>query len=96
MIELHNISRYEKTENTSYEVPYCYSSTWFKLYEDVFRYTPEICQIKHNNIIIGIFYFVIIKSFIFGNRIISMPISDEGGVILYDEQSLSRELKKKL
>lgn len=96
MIELIKSANSRSEYNGERTFPYCYSSAWCKLYKNVFKYDLKHYCIKKDDVFIGEFSYVIIKSFIFGSRIVSMPLSDEGGIVLKKNLLLSEEDTKHL
>lgn len=76
--------------------PYCYSSVWYDLYRRVFNYNLKKYIIIDGKDIIGEFGYVLLKSKMFGNRIISMPFSDEGGIHLFAYSGLDSSSKREI
>ncbi|MCD4779800.1 MAG: GNAT family N-acetyltransferase [Candidatus Omnitrophica bacterium] len=96
MINIIEINRSDFETSCPKDVPYCYSPVWLDVYANVFCYRPKYYHIMNDRSVIGVFSFVCIKSMLFGNRIVSMPLSDEGGVVLFDPSSISLEFKQEI
>ncbi|MCH7604803.1 GNAT family N-acetyltransferase [Patescibacteria group bacterium] len=66
-----------------------YLSEWGKLLQTVFGYPLVYLEYKQ-----GVFPLVHVKSFLFGNRLISLPFADYGGPCAADENSLEELIGK--
>ena len=76
--------------------PYCYSRSWYDTCKNIFYYKVNRYSIKDDSDLIGEFSYVVIRSHIFGNRIISMPFSDDGGIFLRDEIKIDDNKKREI
>lgn len=76
--------------------PYCCSREWYQLYRDTFHYNLKRFFVEKDNKQIGEVSYVIVKSRFFGNRIISLPFSDEGGIYLVNYFEVSEDEKKEI
>ena len=86
--------------------PYCYEQYWLKVFNQTFPYIVKGFKICIDGQEVGVFLYTIMKSPLWGNRIISLPFADEGGVMFHKPQAvvdglsaqlvcaLSRELDK--
>ena len=67
---------YDKEE----AVPYCCTPAWAGLCRDVFGYEVRTFSIEQDFRRIGGFMYAVVRSTIFGTRLVSMPFSDEGAL----------------
>ena len=63
---------------------YCYSDVWSRLYGEVFGYKVHSLDLKIRGMTAGRFDFILLRSWIFGNRMISLPMTDCGGIYIND------------
>jgi len=75
---------------------YCYSPSWYRLCEKIFHYKLVRYSILRDETHIGKFSYVVLKSKIFGNRMISMPFSDSGGIYLNNGISISHNEEREI
>ncbi|MCX5785633.1 MAG: GNAT family N-acetyltransferase [Elusimicrobia bacterium] len=61
-------------------VPYCCTPAWAGLCRDVFGYEVKTFSIEQDSGRIGGFMYAVVRSPIFGTRLVSMPFSDEGAL----------------
>ena len=66
----------EKGDNA----PYCCTPAWTGLCRKVFGYEVRTFFIERDSVRIGGFMYAVVRSPIFGTRLISMPFSDEGAL----------------
>ena len=60
--------------------PYCCTPAWTCLCRDVFGYEVRTFSIEQDFRRIGGFMYAVVRSTIFGTRLVSMPFSDEGAL----------------
>ncbi len=61
-------------------VPYCCTPAWIGLCRKVFGYEVKAFSIRRDSARIGGFMYAVVRSPIFGTRLVSMPFSDEGAI----------------
>ncbi len=61
-------------------VPYCCSPAWISLCRKVFGYEVKTFSIRRGSGRIGGFMYAVVRSPVFGTRLVSMPFSDEGAL----------------
>lgn len=66
------------------------------MFRQVFPYELKGYGLRVHGELIGSFIYVVMKSRFWGNRIISLPFSDEGGIVLRDFGKLTPSLKRRL
>lgn len=60
---------------------YCHLLKWRDIIQQSYKYSPLCLVAKENDEIKGILPLILIKSKIFGNKIVSMPFLDSGGIV---------------
>jgi len=61
-------------------VPYCCSPAWISLCRKIFGYEVKAFSIRQDSKRIGGFMYAVVRSPVFGTRLVSMPFSDEGAL----------------
>ncbi len=60
--------------------PYCCTPAWAGLCRNVFGYEVRAFSIERDSVRIGGFVYAVVRSPIFGTRLVAMPFSDEGAL----------------
>lgn len=71
--------------------PYSGTAAWAGLCRELYRYDLRNFRIKKDLADIGFFSCAVLRSFLFGTRLVSLPFSDEPGLWLYPGVSLTPE-----
>lgn len=88
-----NIVQWESFYHEHPEISIFYSLAWRDLLKGVFNYPAYCFLVRQGRDVIGIASFFLVRSAIFGNRLISVPFSDKGGVYFGAEVSLDQRVQ---